>query len=90
MRPADLLHRGGEGAGQGVVEGLGEEEQHPSPSVVEIDIGVPLHRQTALGVPAAGCGVLAVIRTEMPVHVVQPFPDGLQSEVTAEHLAREG
>ena len=57
---------------------------------MEIDIGVPLHRQTALGVPAAGCGVLAVIRTEMPVHVVQPFPDGLQSEVRAEHLAREG
>ena len=32
VRPADLLHRGGEGAGQGVVEGLGEEEQHPSPA----------------------------------------------------------
>jgi hypothetical protein len=61
MHPADLFHRGGEGPGERVVEGLGEEEQHPSPGVVEIDIGVPLHRQTALGIPAARRGVLAAV-----------------------------
>ena len=88
--PADLLHPRGDGPGQRVVEGLGEEEQGSSPSVVQIDVGVPLDRQAALGVPAAGRGMLAVVRTEMPVHVIQSFPDRLQRQVTPKHLAREG
>ena len=90
MDAANLFHRPGEGPGQGVVEGLGEEEQRSSPGVVEIDVGVPLHRQAALGVPAARRGLLAIVRTEMPVQVIQSFPDRLQGQVTPEHLPREG
>src|SRR5215210_4808898 len=89
MHAADLGHGGRDSAPQRIVERLGKEEQRPSLGVVYIHIVVPFDRQPALGIPASWCWVLAVVRTEMAVHIVQALPDRLQSQIALEHRPRE-
>jgi hypothetical protein len=78
MHATDLGHGAGKGAGQRVVEGLGKEEKHAALGIMQVYVGMTFGRQPTFAVPSLRRRLLAVIGTEVSVHVIEPLPNRLQ------------
>jgi hypothetical protein len=89
MDLANLRDGAGNRACERIVEWAREEEQRPPVHIMEIDIRMAGNGQAAVRVPALRRRLLAVVRAEVAVHIVEPFPDRLERDVAAEEAPRD-
>jgi hypothetical protein len=77
MHATDLRYGTGKGAGQRVVEWLGKEEKHAALGIMEVHVSMTFGRQPAFAVPSLRRRMVAVIGTEVSVHVIKSLPNRL-------------